>query len=230
MIDHEFTGSLSNCLICFKTREQHSFTALYSPQATPIPPTCPGHQCPSCKKEWSHQYFCGENSIHGYCTDCAQQTAAQINRPMNIEELKAKDTEIIDARRQKELQLEHEDFIVLNIVHLPDGSDNPDWPAKMQEHIKNMKEMQLKYKVYESAAHQVRARQEVQDLNKLTEEQKEQYLRDAKRGKTEHKEPKVVKKVDRNAEILKSAMLLMKMNPKLTLERASELAREAGEE
>jgi hypothetical protein len=133
------------------------------------------------------------------------------------------------------LALEHKDFLVLHICKLPDGTDNPEWPAQMQAHIQNMREMQLKFRIYESAAREVRTDQEVQDLNKLTEEQKEQYLRDAKRNMVEHKEkqskqPKEPKPESIAAAILKSAMLLMKLHPKWSLERASEEARKMSEE
>jgi hypothetical protein len=263
MTNHEYSGSLTNCLICYRERSEHvhdlnhldtlppaTATAVApspspSPSGATAPATCPGHQCPQCKKQWNHQYCCGviveaveasmSVSKFGYCTECAQQITSEINRPAHIQELAAKDTDIIDARRQKELALEHKDFLVLHICKLPDGTDNPEWPAQMQAHIQNMREMQLKFRIYESAAREVRTDQEVQDLNKLTEEQKEQYLRDAKRNKVEHKEkqskqPKESKPESIAAAILKSAMLLMKLHPKWSLERASEEARKMSEE
>lgn len=201
MNQHKFEGSLMNCLKCFRPANDpiHCLSEslatardikLYGPNNQVAPPICMGHTCPSCKKTWNHNYDCGKVDIHGLCIDCAQQTASDINRLKHIEEIGFQ-AKSLTPREVKELQLDHEQFVVLNITHIPgatapDGKplENPNWQADLAAHIKSIEVQIEKCKVKISGAHKARASQEVQDLNKISPEEREQFLRDAQRNRT----------------------------------------------
>lgn len=199
MNNHIFEGNLITCLKCFKSKSdpihicfwnagvantQICPVTLYDSSNKPIHPTCAGHTCPSCKKTWNHSYDCGKVDSHGLCMDCAQQTAAEINRPSHILEIaNGKNFRQLSGLEQQTLLLDHEQFVVLNIIRLPDGSENPEWQVKLSEHIQQLERMIEQYKIKVASSYKARAAKEVQDLNKLTPEEKEQFLKDASRNR-----------------------------------------------
>lgn len=210
MNQHKYEGSLIACLKCFKKPSDPvhsiefkapSLLAINNNQEAPIAvpilfdgknqaikPTCKGHICPKCKDTWEHNYNCGSIN-NGLCEKCAQQNAAEIFRPKHIEEIKESQGTHLTGMEATQLRLQHEEFVVLEIIQDKNGATRTDWQERLAEHIKIKEACIERLRIELASCTRAKARQEVQDLNKLTPEEQEQYRRDA--GKL--KKPKAEK-------------------------------------
>ncbi len=203
---------------------------LYREDNALSPSLCAGHKCPSCSSIWTHNYFCG-NERPGLCFRCASQTSVEINRPSNLEEIQK--TRYITGRESQEIKVEHDAF-VYNMTHNGDHSLKEDWQQKLSDHILNMQQMIERLNNKISASHQRKASNQMEEMSKLSPEERESYLsasRRQKKVKTEAASKEKQKKSEtREYMVNKMAASLMVMNPKLSKEKALERANKAYEE
>lgn len=241
---HHYQGIFDMCTICFKDRTDNlhiSDTIASGPRilnsAGHLPalaPICLSHKCPTCHSEWQHDYKCN-HTRPGQCPRCASQTAAEINRPAKLDEIKQQT--YISAADAKNIQCEHES-LVYNMIYEQSSTGahvlRENWQQLVANHLLNMEQMIEATRNKIAATRGVRAKAEIEDLGKLTPEEAEQYKRDAKKLKTKTAEKieKEKKKVadSREYHINKMIVLLMSMNKKLTKEDARKRAEASYEE
>lgn len=238
---HHYQGIFDMCTICFKDRTDNLHILDTSKprilnsagQLPSLAPLCLSHKCPMCSCTWEHDYKCG-HSRPGLCARCASQTAAEINRPAKLDEIKQQTH--ITAIDAKNIQCEHES-LVYNMIYEQSSTGahlRDNWQQLIANHLLNMEQMIEATRNKIAAARGVRAKAEIEDLGKLTPEEAEQYKRDAKKLKTKTAEKieKEKKKVadSREYHINKMIVLLMSMNKKLTKEDARKRAEASYEE
>lgn len=186
---------------------------------------CSGHECNLCHEIWKHDYTCGKTG-QGLCKKCASQAAAEINRPKSIEEIKVSADSPLTGREWSELLAEHDNFVVFELIH--DSSNGnavrDDWQDRVSAHIMDLKRKMEILRVKLQATTRAKARQETEDLTKLSPEEIAQYRRDAAKLKIKS-EPKIKKEKDDKKKawekVIKGLIATYKtMNPKLTDEEA----------
>jgi hypothetical protein len=148
----------------------------------PAPITCSGHICPVCHTSWTHDYSCKTDKKTGLCPACASQTAADISRPNEIEQIAMTEGQILSGSERAGIMIEH-DSVVYNLCHGSDGNLVSDWQEKIHEHRRNLKQMIEKLRCKEMSSSRMLAKIQTEEATKLTPEEREQFLRDARRGR-----------------------------------------------
>lgn len=190
---------------------------------------CPGHPCPQCKKTWKHDYRCEKApTVQALCQDCASQDAAIVNRPKSLETLVQQSRSPLTGQEVATIMLEHEEFVVRRVIHKEDGTVREDWQDRLVNHINAKRRLIEELRAQISASTRAKAKQECEDLTKLSPEEIEQYKRDAAKMKRRN-EPKVAKLKDEKEKARKKALkglcdMILMTNPKLSREKALEIA------
>lgn len=151
--------------------------------AAPI--NCPGHTCPTCSCVWLHDYTCGGGKgTVGLCHNCAQQTAANINRAGNVEQIKVLENAILTGAEIVNIMNEHESFVVLNLCKDQSGADLPSdvWQANIAAHRLDLRKKIEALRAREMATSRVMAKRQTEDMLKLSPEEREAYEKSAKRN------------------------------------------------
>ena len=103
---------------------------------------CYGHKCPSCGRAFSHAYKCWPGTTEVlHCPDCHAQATAEIHRPDDILQLLKKD--YMTAREITEILIEHEAFVVRNIIRDENNELRSDYEERVAAHILNMEQMSV---------------------------------------------------------------------------------------
>ena len=191
MKPHIYEGNANFCLQCFKVKSDpiHLDIKVDILDSHGIVlnegPLCPGHACVKCKRDWFHDYRCNRTSVYDVlCESCCRQSAADINRPSNLDLLT---NQSLTGRDIVQIELEHDEFIVLNILHKPDGSINPDWREQLVDHIKNLESMIQKLRVKLSISYRKKADQEYEEVTRLSPEERKSFEDAVRKGKSVEK-------------------------------------------
>jgi len=155
---------------------------------------CSGHKCPSCESTWRHDYKCGNTNLTGLCQNCAQVTAAHINRPKNLEVIVKHQT--LTAKESSELSLQYREFMVKNFALQEDGkTPRPESETidLIMNHIQNLRNIQEKSRINEREALELLAETQTKEAMKISPDQREDFKRLADRNKRRDAETEIAK-------------------------------------
>lgn len=109
----------------------------------------------------------------------AQADAAQIHRADNVF---LNSLTIITPQDAANIDIEHEAFCVNNLIYDSSGIEYPDWNEKLIAHIKDLKRKMEHFRIQEGAARRVINKKRVKEVEKLTPEERDSYIRDIEKG------------------------------------------------
>lgn len=144
--------------------------------------TCPGHECPTCKKTWTHNYNCTSRKTgNGLCERCAQEAAVEIGRPQTIEQLAMLSSSNLSGWEVSKIFNAHSEFVTKNLILDENGVERPDWYERINVHRRELKKQIEMLRIHEHATSKVVVDKMTEDMTKLSPEEIEQYKRDAKK-------------------------------------------------
>jgi len=133
---------------------------------------------------------CGKDASHkALCTKCAEQSTANIFRPVEIEQIAQLSTECLSGREKKEIEV-HNEALCWSITH--DAQTNkllPDWQEKLHKHIFNQQQLIERYRTAVLTSSKCRVAYQAEEMTTLTPEERETYERQAKRRKKQQADP-----------------------------------------
>ncbi len=189
MKPHIYEGKSLFCLNCFRDKSDSIHTSniilQVGKQDIIVNEDCPGHKCAKCNHNWFHNYVCKRSDraiTDTICQKCIGDSSVLINRMSDLDRIA--NQERITPREAKEIEIEHESFLVLNIFHDPKtGLDNPNWLEDWTVMYKNFELMIEKIKIKQSSMMKGKAQKQLEENTKLSPEERMQYERDAKKRK-----------------------------------------------
>ena len=117
----------------------------------------------------------GAKTIHVVPPDDIPQIAAEGNRARHI---LGERGHYLTGAESVAIAMEHEAFVVANLINDKNGNEYPDWMERVEIHIADLRKKIESFRIKESAVFKVRAAKECEDLTKLSPEEIEQYKRD----------------------------------------------------
>jgi hypothetical protein len=140
---------------------------------------CKGHQCAECGQLWYHEYDCGRKKQDALCLKCAQQAAADINRPQSIQQIAESDGIISGVEAvARMMQVES---TVYNMIYEPVPSGlsgesqklnklREDWQELIYNHIKDCQRKIELFKLDIQGASKIRMAKLTEEVQKLSPE------------------------------------------------------------
>ena len=143
---------------------------------------CKGHKCDDCEETYYHTYDCNNKKRVSLCEKCAGQSSVLIHRPEAILQMQNDQTKILSGAEQASLLLEHEEFVVHNLIYDTQGNEYPDWMEKISAHRQDIKRNIEKWNIKAIATSKAVMRKNLEDVIKLSKEDREEYAKLAAKG------------------------------------------------
>lgn len=141
---------------------------------------CEGHTCPMCERIWQHHYNCQNKKQNGLCENCAQQAAADVNRPKSIEEIAANASPHLPANVAVERMLIGES-IVYDMIHNVDGSFKPEWKEAVAKHFLDIQQKIESLKMNLQGGAKAHRAAQVEEMQKLSPQEIEILRKEAQK-------------------------------------------------
>lgn len=160
------------------------------------------------------------NTAGTHCLECIeaawnaevkniQNDTVAIHRKENIE---LNNLTAISGADAKAIDIEHENFVVLNLARNSDGSERANAIELITNHIKDLEIKIEKFRIQSGAARRVRAESQIKQTEKLTPEERERYASETKRANRLPSDKKLEKeKTQKLTAIEKQIQGLLKM-------------------
>ena len=142
---------------------------------------CKGHVCPVCGSTWQHDYACSNKPINTACEKCATQSTSETFRQTNIQQLAQTSSQVLHPREVIEMLVQY-DAVIWNMSHDPvTKALLPDGLEKIHVERRNLQQLQekLQHKAIRIRKLEVDFQNEL--MTTLSEDEKAQYKRDAKK-------------------------------------------------
>lgn len=144
--------------------------------------TCPGHKCPGCQTTWCHDHVCN-STANGLCVDCAQQSTANIFRPSNIEQIAQTASTVLTGSEVSQLTSQY-DAHIHSMCHGEDGTLKTDWQEIIHNHRRNLMQIMEKTRIHMMRTNKKTADYQMDECVNLTDEERADYEKSARRGRT----------------------------------------------